>query len=112
MSPADRSHSGGSTKGERLSAKMRSLPVPSEPYESSAPKELGEKRSPFTSRSPVCSRRDLGSLCCSLCHSPPADAFYVDPLGPQMERPKTGAKKRLEDDDFEDEVLGDDLLPE
>lgn len=39
---ADRSHSGGSTKGERLSAKMRSLPVSSEPYESSAPKELGE----------------------------------------------------------------------
>lgn len=46
-------------------------------------------------------------LCC-----PRADAFYVDPLGPQMERPKTGAKKRAEDDDFEDEVLGDDLLPE
>uniref|UniRef100_H3DE04 Intraflagellar transport 88 homolog n=1 Tax=Tetraodon nigroviridis TaxID=99883 RepID=H3DE04_TETNG len=76
----DRSHSGGSSKGERLGAKMRSLAASSEPYESSAPKEL--------------------------------DAFYVDPLGPQMERPKTGAKKRLEDDDFEDEVLGDDLLPE
>lgn len=46
-----------------------------------------------------------------LC-SPNTDAFYVDPLGPQMERPKTGAKKRVEDDDFEDEELGDDLLPE
>ncbi|CAG08235.1 unnamed protein product [Tetraodon nigroviridis] len=79
-SGGDRSHSGGSSKGERLGAKMRSLAASSEPYESSAPKEL--------------------------------DAFYVDPLGPQMERPKTGAKKRLEDDDFEDEVLGDDLLPE
>uniref|UniRef100_A0A674N3N4 Intraflagellar transport 88 homolog n=1 Tax=Takifugu rubripes TaxID=31033 RepID=A0A674N3N4_TAKRU len=77
---ADRSHSGGSAKGERLSAKMRSLPVSNEPYETSAPKEL--------------------------------DASYVDPLGPQMERPKTGAKKRVEDDDFEDEELGDDLLPE
>lgn len=44
--------------------------------------------------------------------APPPDAFYVDPLGPQMERPKTGAKKRAEDDDFEDEELGDDLLPE
>lgn len=41
-----------------------------------------------------------------------ADASYVDPLGPQAERPKTGAKKRLEEDEFADEELGDDLLPE
>ncbi|XP_056145107.1 intraflagellar transport protein 88 homolog isoform X2 [Lampris incognitus] len=40
------------------------------------------------------------------------DASYVDPLGPQMERPKTAAKKRVEEDDFADEELGDDLLPE
>ncbi|XP_045444477.1 intraflagellar transport protein 88 homolog isoform X4 [Pipistrellus kuhlii] len=40
------------------------------------------------------------------------DASYVDPLGPQVERPKTAAKKRLEEDDFADEELGDDLLPE
>ncbi|TNN03589.1 hypothetical protein fugu_000618 [Takifugu bimaculatus] len=60
-SGGDRSHSGGSAKGERLSAKMRSLPVSNEPYETSAPKEL--------------------------------DAFYVDPLGPQMERPKTGRQE-------------------
>ncbi|XP_047192981.1 intraflagellar transport protein 88 homolog isoform X2 [Scophthalmus maximus] len=77
---ADSSHSGSSTRGERLSAKMRSLPASNEPYEASSPKEL--------------------------------DASYVDPLGPQMERPKTGAKKRVEDDDFADEELGDDLLPE
>ncbi|XP_040004866.1 intraflagellar transport protein 88 homolog isoform X2 [Xiphias gladius] len=76
----DSSNSSNSTKGERLSAKMRSLPASSEPYEASSPKEL--------------------------------DASYVDPLGPQMERPKTGAKKRVEDDDFADEELGDDLLPE
>ncbi|KAF0026799.1 hypothetical protein F2P81_021536 [Scophthalmus maximus] len=76
----DSSHSGSSTRGERLSAKMRSLPASNEPYEASSPKEL--------------------------------DASYVDPLGPQMERPKTGAKKRVEDDDFADEELGDDLLPE
>ncbi|XP_072303054.1 intraflagellar transport protein 88 homolog [Eucyclogobius newberryi] len=38
------------------------------------------------------------------------DASYVDPLGPQVERPKTGAKKRQEN--FEDEELGDNLLPE
>ncbi|XP_023259040.1 intraflagellar transport protein 88 homolog isoform X6 [Seriola lalandi dorsalis] len=77
---ADSSHSSNSTKGERLSAKMRSLPASNEPYEASSQKEL--------------------------------DASYVDPLGPQMERPKTGAKKRMEDDDFADEELGDDLLPE
>ncbi|XP_074513940.1 intraflagellar transport protein 88 homolog isoform X7 [Sebastes fasciatus] len=76
---ADSSHSSSSTKGERMSAKMRSLPGSNEPYEASSPKEI--------------------------------DASYVDPLGPQMERPKTGAKKRVEDDDFADEELGDDLLP-
>ncbi|CAH2225249.1 intraflagellar transport 88 homolog isoform X1 [Pelobates cultripes] len=40
------------------------------------------------------------------------DASYVDPLGPQMERPKTAARKRADDEDFADEELGDDLLPE
>ncbi|KAM5288666.1 intraflagellar transport protein 88 homolog isoform 9-T9 [Ctenodactylus gundi] len=40
------------------------------------------------------------------------DASYVDPLGPQIERPKTAAKKRTDEDDFADEELGDDLLPE
>ncbi|XP_077437105.1 intraflagellar transport protein 88 homolog isoform X2 [Vanacampus margaritifer] len=40
------------------------------------------------------------------------DASYVDPLGPLTERPKTGAKVRLDDDDFADEDLGDELLPE
>ncbi|XP_017285681.1 intraflagellar transport protein 88 homolog isoform X3 [Kryptolebias marmoratus] len=77
---ADSGHSSGSIRGERLSAKMRSLPGSNEPYEASSPKEL--------------------------------DASYVDPLGPQMERPKTGAKKRVDDDDFAEEELGDDLLPE
>uniref|UniRef100_A0A7N6BLK3 Intraflagellar transport 88 homolog n=1 Tax=Anabas testudineus TaxID=64144 RepID=A0A7N6BLK3_ANATE len=77
---ADSSHSSNSTKVERLSAKMRSLPTSNEPYEANSPKEL--------------------------------DASYVDPLGPQMERPKTGVRKRVDDDDFADEELGDDLLPE
>ncbi|KAJ1113787.1 hypothetical protein NDU88_002029 [Pleurodeles waltl] len=72
--------SGTSAKGERLSAKLRSLPGTNEPYEASNNKEI--------------------------------DASYVDPLGPQMERPKTAAKKRIDDDDFADEELGDDLLPE
>ncbi|KAM5335166.1 intraflagellar transport protein 88 homolog isoform 4-T4 [Glossophaga mutica] len=69
-----------SSKGERLSAKLRALPGTNEPYESSSHKEI--------------------------------DASYVDPLGPQAERPKTAARKRIEEDDFADEELGDDLLPE
>ncbi|XP_061782095.1 intraflagellar transport protein 88 homolog isoform X2 [Nerophis lumbriciformis] len=41
------------------------------------------------------------------------DASYMDPLGPLMERPKTGAKVRVDDDDdFADDDLGDELLPE
>jgi len=36
----------------------------------------------------------------------------MDPLGPQAERPKTAARKRTEEDDFADEELGEDLLPE
>ncbi|XP_030306665.1 intraflagellar transport protein 88 homolog isoform X1 [Calypte anna] len=40
------------------------------------------------------------------------DASYIDPLGPTVERPKTAARKRTEEDDFADEELGEDLLPE
>ncbi|KAG5283099.1 hypothetical protein AALO_G00038280 [Alosa alosa] len=78
----DSSHSGRgtSTRSERLSAKLRSLPGNNEPYEASAQQNI--------------------------------DASYMDPLGPQMERPKTAAKKRIEEDEFADEELGDDLLPE
>lgn len=103
---ADSSHSSSSTKGERLSAKMRSLPSSSEPYETSSPKELGERAAPSLPASLNLSHRPTYQrLSC-------ADASYVDPLGPQAERPKTGAKKRLEEDEFADEELGDDLLPE
>lgn len=41
-----------------------------------------------------------------------SDASYADPLGPHVERPKTAAKKRTDEDEFADEELGDDLLPE
>lgn len=42
-----------------------------------------------------------------------ADHVYSDPLGPQAERPKTAAKRRDQAEDaFDDEELGDDLLPE
>nr|XP_020657707.1 intraflagellar transport protein 88 homolog isoform X2 [Pogona vitticeps] len=67
-------------KGERLSAKLRSLPGSNEPYESSNSKEI--------------------------------DASYLDPLGPQVERPKTALRKKMDEDEFADEELGDDLLPE
>ncbi|XP_033635889.1 intraflagellar transport protein 88 homolog isoform X1 [Asterias rubens] len=41
------------------------------------------------------------------------DASYVDPLGPTTERPKTAARRRDQvEDEFGDEELGDDLLPE
>ena len=42
-----------------------------------------------------------------------SDASYSDPLGPQMERPKTAARRKdPNEDEFGDEELGDDLLPE
>jgi intraflagellar transport protein 88 len=41
------------------------------------------------------------------------DASYSDPLGPSTERPKTAARRRDQtEDEFGDEELGDDLLPE
>lgn len=43
--------SSSSTKGERLSAKMRSLPGSNEPYEASSQKELGEESVQFPSNS-------------------------------------------------------------
>ncbi|XP_043929126.1 intraflagellar transport protein 88 homolog [Protopterus annectens] len=79
-SDSGQSNQSTSAKGERVSAKLRSLPGVNEPYEASSNKEI--------------------------------DASYADPLGPQIERPKTAAKKRAEEDDFADEELGDDLLPD
>ncbi|KAK3096733.1 hypothetical protein FSP39_002774 [Pinctada imbricata] len=47
-------------------------------------------------------------------HSPKQDidATYSDPLGPQMERPKTAAARKMDNDDLFDDEMGDDLLPE
>ncbi|BFZ25395.1 hypothetical protein BsWGS_28434 [Bradybaena similaris] len=46
-------------------------------------------------------------------HQQEIDASYSDPLGPQAERPKTAARRRNpHDDEFGDEELGEDLLPE
>ncbi|ESO03760.1 hypothetical protein HELRODRAFT_79910 [Helobdella robusta] len=45
---------------------------------------------------------------------PTNDGTYSDPLGPQIERPRTAARRHEQQvaDDFEDEEIGDDLLPE
>ncbi len=41
------------------------------------------------------------------------DSNYSDPLGPMPERPKTSAGTRINpEDEFADEEIGDDLLPE
>jgi len=44
------------------------------------------------------------------------DGTYVDPLGPQMERPRTAARRRDQapviSDEFSNEQIGDDLLPD
>ena len=41
------------------------------------------------------------------------DTNYSDPLGPMPERPKTsGGRGHNLDDEFADEEIGDDLLPE
>lgn len=72
--------SGTSSKGDRLSAKLKNLPGANDPYE-------------------VIPNKDI-------------DASYTDPLGPQVERPKTAAKRRVEEEEFADEELGEDLLPE
>lgn len=42
----------------------------------------------------------------------PSDSSYVDPLGPLQERPKTSLRRKQDEDEFADEELGDDLLPE
>jgi len=45
------------------------------------------------------------------------DGSYVDPLGPQIERPRTAARRRDHlpaeiSDEFNNEQIGDDLLPD
>ncbi|XP_064098521.1 intraflagellar transport protein 88 homolog isoform X1 [Macrobrachium nipponense] len=40
------------------------------------------------------------------------DSSYVDPLGPLQERPKTSLRRKQDEDDFGDDDIGDDLLPE
>lgn len=67
MLHADSSHSSSSTKGERLSAKMRSLPSSSEPYETSSPKELGERAALLSSPPHICHTSDLSTSVLRRC---------------------------------------------
>ncbi|KAM9802847.1 intraflagellar transport protein 88 homolog isoform 2-T2 [Syngnathus typhle] len=72
----------GVPKGERGVGPVTSLPASGEPFE--------------TSGSP----KEL-------------DASYADPLGPLANQPRTGGvKKRVEDDVFPGEDVGDELLPD
>jgi len=52
--------------------------------------------------------------CPSVCVR--VDGSYVDPLGPQQERPRTAARRRDQTaglaDEFNNEQIGDDLLPD
>lgn len=41
-----------------------------------------------------------------------SDASYSDPLGPLAERPRTSVAHKHAEDEFGDEELGEDLLPE
>lgn len=45
-------------------------------------------------------------------HIASPDSSYVDPLGPLQERPKTSLRRKQDEDEFADEDIGDDLLPE
>eukprot|EP01137_Pigoraptor_chileana_P011552 Opistho-2@62617 len=45
-------------------------------------------------------------------YSRPVDASYSDPLGDMPSRPKTATAKRRSEDDFDNEEIGDDLLPD
>eukprot|EP00069_Balaena_mysticetus_P015419 bmy_09225T0 len=118
------------SRGERLSAQLRALPRTEEPYDSSSNKELGKcpgladtstwallrvfqhRQKFYMTWESVSLHSGLFSFedephWFHICY-----ASYVDPLGPQIERPRTAAKKRVDEDDFADEELGDDLLPE
>lgn len=58
-------------------------------------------------------RRAISELSESKSHKKKIDASYKDPLGPAMERPKTGARRNTgTEDDFDDFEVDENLLPE
>jgi len=52
--------------------------------------------------------------CNFIIADPSIDATYADPLGEAPARPKTAGRQRPQqvEDEFADEEIGDDLLPE
>lgn len=42
----------------------------------------------------------------------PANVTYSDPLGPEVERPKTASRSRHMHDEFADEELDENMLPD
>ncbi|KAH6927253.1 hypothetical protein HPB50_001129 [Hyalomma asiaticum] len=73
-------------------------------------KEIKEQRT-SSSGSRSGSHRGSGRL--SRDGSASSNASYEDPLGPLEERPRTAARTRNQvEDDFDNEELGDDMLPE
>ena len=74
--------------------------------QSGSRKSSGRQRSGKTKKEPS----DNGTL---EIRKKPVDSSYDDPMGELPPRPRTAAKNRvMEDDDFNDVELGDDLLPE
>lgn len=79
---------------------------------------LGSPRQTYSGTSLNASAKSVNKLSVIEAEEPyhPAkkeiSATYEDPVGPQGERPKTGMRRKDVDDEFDNEELGDDLLPE
>ena len=57
--------------------------------------------------------REIGGFCeRSWVWISSTDTSYSDPVGPQKERPKTGAGGKKKEEDFQFDELDDSLLPE
>jgi len=82
------------------------------------PSDTNERQRSAGSRGSAGQRRSVNlnegvSGAYQVTHKTEADARYSDPLGPQAERPRTAARRGEQvQDDFENEELGDDLLPD
>ena len=76
----------------------------------------GKGREVFSlGRNPLCTPHDTSFNDYKPTPITKIDTSYNDPLGPAPERPRTSAGNRggaINDDEFADEEIGDDLLPE
>ncbi|CAN7982887.1 unnamed protein product [Ixodes pacificus] len=119
--------SSGSRSGSRRSSSRLSrdssasssehASVPSEQAASKSPQSAGRGRRhmPLVEAEETyqATPKEIGKSPC-FCFLSHADASYEDPLGPLEQRPRTAARRRDEvvDDEFDNEELGDDMLPE